>query len=252
MSASVAKADVVGHVHPLDPLSKAELELLIGALRRDGVIDHRHLIAMMQVEEPSKPQLARFRQGENVDRAARVTVLDRSTGKVSEIVATIGSGDSGENKACRVVSNKIIEGAKAPVLSVESEMAIAAAKSDSRVIEALRSRGITDLDSVKMETWPIGAQIPKYLDDGRRIIWTPMWQRPTEFANLYAHPINGLHAIVDLDSGEVVFVENTEIIPIVLYQSKKELDKEMNHKLKSWLKIRLAKDSIEVYRQPSK
>jgi primary-amine oxidase len=41
-----------------------------------------------------------------------------------------------------------------------------------------------------------------------------MWQRPTEFANLYAHPINGLHAIVDLDSGEVVSVENTEIIPI--------------------------------------
>jgi primary-amine oxidase len=65
-----------------------------------------------------------------------------------------------------------------------------------------------------METWPIGAQIPKDLDDGRRLIWTPMWHRPTEFANLYAHPINGLHAIIDLDSGEVVSVENTEIIPI--------------------------------------
>ncbi|MDP4981571.1 MAG: hypothetical protein NWQ01_06175, partial [Ilumatobacteraceae bacterium] len=94
MSAKMTEADVASRVHPLDPLSKTELELLIGALRRDGVIDHRHLIAMMQVEEPSKAQLARFRLGENVDRAARVTVLDRSTGKVSEIVATIGAGDS--------------------------------------------------------------------------------------------------------------------------------------------------------------
>ncbi|MFM9172261.1 MAG: hypothetical protein ACKOQU_05685, partial [Acidimicrobiaceae bacterium] len=214
MSANAAKADVASRVHPLDPLSKAELELLIDALRRDGVIDHRHLIAMMQVEEPSKAQLARFRQGENVDRAARVTVLDRSTGKVSEIVATIGAGDSGESKTCRIVSNKIIEGAKAPVLSVESEMAIAAAKRDSRVVEALRSRGITDLDSVKMETWPIGAQIPKYLDDGRRIIWTPMWHQPTPQANFYAHPISGLHAIVDIDSGEVVAVENDQQIAV--------------------------------------
>ena len=107
MSATAAKADVASRVHPLDPLSKAELELLIGALRRDAVIDHRHLITMMQVEEPSKAQLARVRLGENIDRAARVTVLDRSTGKVSEIVAAIGVGDS-----CRIVSNKIIEGAK--------------------------------------------------------------------------------------------------------------------------------------------
>ena len=99
MSANAAKADVASRVHPLDPLSKTELELLIGALRRDGVIDHRHLIAMMQVGEPSKAQLARFRLGEYLDRAARVTVLDRSTGKVSEIVATIGAGDSVESKA---------------------------------------------------------------------------------------------------------------------------------------------------------
>ena len=209
MSSSAVGTGVKSRAHPLDPLSKNELEMLIGALHRDGIIDHRHLIAMLQVEEPSKAQLARFRLGENVDRAARVTVLDRSTSKVSEIVATIGVDDS-----CRIVSNKIIEGAKAPVLSVESDMAIVAAKNDPRVIEALHSRGITDLDTVKMETWAIGAQIPKYLDDGRRLIWTPMWHQPTPQANFYAHPVSGLHAIVDIDSGEVVAVENDQQIAV--------------------------------------
>ena len=191
--------------HCLDPLSRGELESVIGALRRDAVIDQRHLIAMVQVDEPTKSALASFQRGETIDRAARVTVLDRSTGKVSEIVVTT-AGD--------VRSNKIIEGAKAPVLSVESEMAIAAAKRDARVIDALRSRGITDIGSVRMEAWPIGAQIPKYLDNGRRIIWTPMWHQPTPEANFYAHPISGLHAIVDIDSGEVLAVENDQQIAI--------------------------------------
>ena len=99
-------------------------------------------------------------------------------------------------------------------MSVESHAAIAAAKADPRVIEALRQRGITDLETVRMETWPIGAQIPKYLDDGRRIIWTPMWHCPSPSANFYAHPISGLHAIVDIDSGEVVAVENDQLIEI--------------------------------------
>lgn len=200
-----AVSDKTKFSHPLDPLSKVELESLVSGLRQNSVIDQRHLIAMVQVEEPSKSELANFERGIAIDRSARVSVLDRSTGKVSEIIATI---------AGLVVSNKIIHGAKAPVLSVESEMAILAAKHDVRVIEALRSRGISDVDTVRMETWPIGAQIPKYLDDGRRVIWTPMWHQPTPEANFYAHPISGLHAIVDIDSGEVVAVENDHQIAI--------------------------------------
>ena len=48
MSANVAKADVASRVQPLDPLSKAKLELLNGAFLRDGVIDHRSLISVVE------------------------------------------------------------------------------------------------------------------------------------------------------------------------------------------------------------
>lgn len=40
-----------------------------------------------------------------------------------------------------------------------------------------------------------------------------------------------------------------KIIPIILFQSKKDITTETKEKLKSWLKVRLQKDSIEVYRQ---
>ena len=191
--------------HPLDPLSSQELRDVVAHARNVWKLDHRHLFAMVQLHEPSKGVINNWKNSDQVERAAKITLWNSATSTVIEAVITV------EGKE---ISFTEIPGAKAPILSTESEKAIKAAKADKRIIAALKDRGINDLNQVHMETWPIGAQIPKDLDDGRRLIWTPMWQRPTEFANLYAHPINGLHAIVDLDSGEVVFVENTEIIPI--------------------------------------
>jgi len=191
--------------HPLDPLSAQELKDVVEHARNVWKLDHRHLFAMVQLHEPSKEIINNWKNSDPIERAAKITLWNSATSTVIEAVMTV------EGKE---VSFTEIPGAKSPILSTESEKAIKAAKADKRIIAALKDRGVEDINQVHMETWPIGAQIPKELDDGRRLIWTPMWQRPTEFANLYAHPINGLHAIVDLDSGEVVSVENTEIIPI--------------------------------------
>ncbi len=191
--------------HPLDPLSAQELKDVVQHARNIWKLDQRHLFAMVQLHEPSKEIVNNWKNSDPVQRAAKITLWNSATSTVIEAVITV------EGKE---ISFTEIPGAKSPILSTESEKAIKAAKADKRIIAALKDRGVEDINQVHMETWPIGAQIPKELDDGRRLIWTPMWQRPTEFANLYAHPINGLHAIVDLDSGEVVSVENTEIIPI--------------------------------------
>jgi uncharacterized hydrophobic protein (TIGR00271 family) len=43
-----------------------------------------------------------------------------------------------------------------------------------------------------------------------------------------------------------------KFIPVVLYQSDKVLNAEVREKLKSWLKQRLEKDSVEIYRQEFK
>ncbi len=191
--------------HPLDPLTAEELTSVVGTLRGDRGLDHRHLIAMVQLEEPSKAMILGWQSGEPIDRAARITVWDRVASMVSEAVVTV----MGEVREWTE-----IPGALSPVLGPEADDALAAAKADPRVIQALADRGITSPDDVHMETWPFGAQIPAGLDDGRRLIWTPMWHRPQPGANVYAHPIGGLRAIVDLDTGEVVAVEDDPGIPI--------------------------------------
>jgi len=97
---------------------------------------------------------------------------------------------------------------------VESAIALNVVRQDQSVRNALAKRGIQDINEVHMETWPIGAQIPKHLDDGRRLIWTPMWHQPTKDSNFYAHPIHGLHAIVDLDAETLVHLEDVDGVPI--------------------------------------
>ena len=191
--------------HPLDPLSSEEQTEIVAHARRVWQLGEHHLFAMLQLEEPEKSFIKSFKQGDAFERYARVTIWDRKLAAVSEgVISTKGDAKSW----------KIIPGAKSPVLGVESEIAITVARKDSGVIKALAKRGIHDVSTVHMETWPIGAQIPKHLDDGRRLIWTPMWHQPTPDANFYAHPINGLHAIVDIDAQEVVAIEDNDNIPI--------------------------------------
>jgi len=147
-----------------------------------------------------------WKAGDPIERTARFTILDRATAEVYEGVITT---------AGKARSWNLIEGAKAPVLSTESSAAMEVAKADTRIREALIRRGVADPETqVHIETWPIGAQIPEYLNDGRRLVWTPMWFKPTPDSNMYAHPINGLYAIIDLQTLTVVDIEDREVTPI--------------------------------------
>ena len=188
--------------HPLDPLSHAEQELIVAHARKAWNLGPHHIFAMLQLQEPTKAELA---SPEALERSARVTMWNRKSAIVTEgVITTQGVA----------LSYQEIPGAKAPVTVVESAIALNVVRSNQSVKEALARRGISEIMDVHMETWPIGAQIPKHLDDGRRLIWTPMWHRPTPEANFYAHPINGLHAIVDLDAEEIVALEDNSDVPI--------------------------------------
>ena len=145
--------------HPLDPLSHSEQEVIVAHSRKAWKLEDHHLFAMLQLHEPTKAELS---SGKKLDRTARVTIWDRKKAVVSEGLITT-DGVSKEYKE--------IPGAKSPVSVVESAVALDVVRKDKSVIEALARRGISDITTVHMETWPIGAQIPAHLDDGRRLIW---------------------------------------------------------------------------------
>ena len=77
---------------------------------------------------------------------------------------------------------------------------------------ALAKRGITDMSLVCFEPWSVG-----YFgedDLGRRLMRALVFVREEADDSPYAHPIENFIVIVDLNSGEVVKVEDDQAIPV--------------------------------------
>ena len=76
------------------------------------------------------------------------------------------------------------------------------------VIEALGRRGITDLSRVLADMWAYGAAFVPERYAGRRIGWCDLWFRGSELGNPYAHHLTGLHPVVDLNTMELLEIED--------------------------------------------
>jgi primary-amine oxidase len=81
-------------------------------------------------------------------------------------------------------------------------------RAEPRVVEALARRGVTDMDRVLVDVWAYGAALVPEPYRGRRIGWADVWYRDTEQGNPYAHPVPGLHPIVDLNRMEMLELED--------------------------------------------
>jgi primary-amine oxidase len=76
------------------------------------------------------------------------------------------------------------------------------------VIAALANRGITDMDLVFMDTWTYSDAVAPSEFRDRRIGWSDTWLKGAPGANPYAHPVSGLHCVVDLNSMELLRIED--------------------------------------------
>ena len=132
--------------------------------------------------------------------------VDRATGVTYESVVNLSEG--------AVEQAEAKPGLHAPVLAVEWLEATPAVLGDSRVQEALRERGITDLDTVIVEPWP-AAYFGEEVDHlGRRIGRAILFLREHDGDTLWARPIEGLLVIADRSTGEVVEVRDSGATPV--------------------------------------
>jgi primary-amine oxidase len=72
---------------------------------------------------------------------------------------------------------------------------------------------VTDLDQVQIDPWPAGNfGLPG--EQGRRLTRCVSYVRPAPTDNGYAHPLEGLVAVVDLAGGEVIEVIDSGPVPV--------------------------------------
>ena len=172
--------------HPLDPLSADELRAAVELLRRECAVGEHDRIVTVTLAEPPK---AAVLVGEATGREAFAVVFDPASGETREAVLSLTSET--------VVSWRLVPGVQPAFTLGEVEEATAAVKADAGFREALAARGVTDLELVHVEIWPFGDLAPEE-ERELRLGWTPVWIRHDREDNPYAHPVRGLHAVVDL------------------------------------------------------
>jgi primary-amine oxidase len=187
--------------HPLDPLSADEFRAAAAVLRRDMGVDEGWRFASIELREPAKDVVRGFSPGDPIRREARVTCWSRAEGTPYKAVVSL-TDDA-------VVSWEAVPGEQANMTLDEWHEAHEVLIAHPTVIEALNKRGITDLDLVLIDTWAYGhSLIPEGLQD-RRVGWTDVWRRSVPGGNPYANPVSGLHFVVDMNTMELLHVEDT-------------------------------------------
>ncbi len=188
--------------HPLDPLTGEELRRAARlALAHTGSAEHLRVVDV-SLHEPEKAALL---SGAPVARQAWVVLLDRRRGSTHELVISLDDNT--------IVGGRELPDVQPAITWSESDECELAVRSDPRFQEALTRRGVTNFDLVTVEAWGMGTHAdPRHRD--RRLAWTPCWVREDADDNPYAHPIDGLYAIVDLNAMEIVEIEDHGVFPV--------------------------------------
>jgi primary-amine oxidase len=186
--------------HPLEPLDEHEFRQTAAILRRDEELGGSWRFAAIELLEPDKAAVKAWRPGDPIPRTAFAILWNRADNQTWEAVVDLTDD--------RVVSWTEVAGVTPNFTVDEYHEVDDAMRAHPDVIAALAERGITDLSLVLIEVWTYGkALMPdKYRD--RRLGWCDIWYRETPDGNPYAHPVSGLKVVVDMNTLELLELEN--------------------------------------------
>jgi primary-amine oxidase len=194
--------------HPLDPLTPEDIDAAVAAIRKDGRFADFFRFVTISPNEPSKEVVRRWRPGDPPAREAFLVLLDRKTGRGHEAVVDLASG-----KVRRFET--LPEGTQPSIMWDEFDEVAEAVRKAPAFREAMKKRGIEDLELVMVDAWSAGHygnEPPE--DKGKRIVRALCWVRSDAADNGYAHPIENIVAVVDLNRKELIRLEDHGVVPV--------------------------------------
>jgi primary-amine oxidase len=207
---SAGKPDPSAARHPLDPLEPAEISLAVEAIRKERKLDDGVRFVTVSLKEPSKEVVGRSRSqpvGE-FPRAAFVILLDKASGRGYEAEVDLRAGALRRYEA-------LPEGVQPPIMLEEFADCEEAARKSPIFREAMKKRGIEDINSVMIDAWSAGHYGNEPPEDrGKRLVRALCWVRSGPRDNYYARPVENLVAVVDLNRKELLRVEDYGVTPL--------------------------------------
>ena len=190
--------------HPLDPLTKEEIEATVAVLRAGGQITAESRLPVIVLNEPPKSEVLNYKPGELMRREAFVIAYDRASNRTSEAIVDLNSR--------RVVSWKGVRGVEPAFMGEDYELMQDIVRKNPDWQAAIRKRGITDFEHVQLDPWAAGNfGFPD--EQGIRIFRAVSLYRGTGM-NAYAKPIEGVVAYVDLNAKKVLKLVDSGVIPV--------------------------------------
>ncbi|WP_428483405.1 primary-amine oxidase [Rhodopila sp.] len=197
--------------HPLDPLSAAELTRAAQLIRDQFSWGDDLRVETIDLDEPPKHVVRAYTDGTPIQRIARFNIYRRGVMGVVSGKFDLSSGE--------LLWQVFREDARAMVAIEEVLQIEKIVKANPRFQEALRRRGLLDhLDLMCVDPWTVG-DFGHVIEQGRRVLNCFIWMRGFPLDNYYAHPVEGLHALIDVSTLEILKVEdhfeaNGDYIPV--------------------------------------
>ncbi|KAL5122485.1 Copper methylamine oxidase [Glycine soja] len=229
--------------HPLDPLSAAEISVAVATVRAAGatpeVRDSMRFVEVVLVEPdkqvvaladayffpPFQPSLLPRTKGGPLiptklpPRKARLVVYNKRSNETSIWIVElreVHAATRGGHHRGKVISSEVVPNVQPPMDAVEYAECEAAVKDFPPFREAMKRRGIEDMDLVMVDAWCVGYH--SEADAPSRRLAKPLIFCRTEsdcpMENGYARPVEGIHILVDMQNMEILEFEDRKLIPL--------------------------------------
>ena len=186
--------------HPLDALTGAELTQVKTILTAEGKFGPKTRFHTVDLDEPEKAAVLAWRPGTNLPRRAIAVVSDASA--VHEAAVDLSAG--------RMTGWRAVTGEPA-LLYGEMVGSGDMVKADPRMVEGLAKRGLTPN---QVYCLPLTAgNYGRKEEQGQRLLKVPCFAKP-QGSNVWARPVEGLFATIDLKSGKTIDVIDSGVVPV--------------------------------------
>jgi primary-amine oxidase len=205
MAAPAALAQTYKPQHPMDALTAEEIALAVDLLKKEGQANADTVYPSISVFEMPKADVLDWKPGDPIKR--RAAMVYRNNGETYEAVVDLGEK--------QVVSHAAIANVEPMILDREWAFARDKAMADERWKKAMARRGYTQLKLADVFCTPVSAgYFPGQDYQKRRILMVPCYDRVDKLHPVLARPIEGVLAVVDTESGEVLEVIDRDIVSL--------------------------------------
>jgi primary-amine oxidase len=197
--------------HPLAPLTAEEITAFRAILAAAGLVTAATRFGYVRLAEPTPAQVRAWEADLGtapVPRVAAALLTDIDTAANSDVRVDLTAG-----AVLSAVTLDPRTDGQGPVFDEEFPIADEIVKADAAWCAAIRARGADDLDKVRVSARSAG--VLGYEDEvGVRVARVLAFWQPTETEPVWAHPISGVIAHVDLTNRKMLRLIETHDLPV--------------------------------------